>query len=242
MSHHRTSHLKNAMALACALLVAPVWAQQAAAPAVPTSAAAPAARPASATPVVASAAARAASGASTSRTPVGNAAQAASANVEKMLAVDGEQAVRKFLEEAAKAGVTGAVPPASGAPVGATPGGRPEPKPEPVWTVRSIFGAGGALQADIAVDGIVSYSTSAGATVGKCKVLAIAERCVTLEPPKDKRGKPVRGLCPASACWTGQELSAELRPNQTGAAPVAAATPPLPSGGRPPLPPNAPIR
>lgn len=235
-----TAH-RIAAAAAIALLAASSFAQQASAPAAPGSAAGATPRAVASAPATPASAAKPSGPASGARAAALTAAQSTTASVERMLAIDGQQAVAKFLEEAAKAGVTGASASATGsaAATGAGASLKPEPKPEPKWAVRSIFGLGSTLSADISVDGAVTYSVAAGQTVEKCKVLAIADRCVKLEPPLDKKGKPVKGMCPASVCWTGNELTAELRPSQAApSSPAQAPQTPLPGGGQPPLPPN----
>lgn len=147
--------------------------------------------------------------------------------VEKMLQIDARQAEIKFIEEAAKAGVF-----------------EPEkkeviisgPKPMPVWAVRSIYGTGDNLFADIVVDGVVHQSMGTGSSIGRCKIGPIQKQCVALQPPSDKKGKPVKGLCPTVVCWSGDELAAEMKikPGQdkVGLTPgLPAASPiPIPAG------------
>ena len=146
--------------------------------------------------------------------------------VEKMLQVDAKQSEQKFLDDAIKAGIIEEkrVPAAAAA------------KPVPVWSVRSIFGSGGLLMADMSVDGSMHFSVSPGSRIGRCTITAIADRCVLLDPPKNKKGKDIKGVCPARACWTGEELTAELQGRVAATIPlpappaIAPAPVPVPAG------------
>lgn len=138
--------------------------------------------------------------------------------VEELLKIDNAQALKKTTEDAIKAGVL--EPPKA---VGTTK----EEVPLPRWTVLSISGLGNALTADLKMDDTVASGVTAGTKVGVCEIVRVENTCVTLKGA----GKKVRkGECPASVCWTGEELALELAPpQQQPAAPSQQAGKPLPA-------------
>lgn len=145
--------------------------------------------------------------------------------VERMLAIDALQAEKKYTEEAMKAGLI------EEKKIVVVAG----PKPIPKWAVRSIFGAQSNLLADISVDGVVHHSVAPGASIGSCKIKSIQESCVSIQPPKNKKGKTLKGVCPEQVCWTGEELTAEMRASQS-ASPSLSVTPPVPAASPIPIP------
>lgn len=142
--------------------------------------------------------------------------------VSEMLKIDNAQALEKARSDAMQAGL---LQPAK------RHGARVE-VPLPRWSVNAIFGHSGRMSADIVMDGSTAYSATVGSTIGSCQVLAIQNKCVSLAPV----GKKVRaGVCPKQVCWTGDEMTATLRPDQT----VAASSPGDNKGAQPvvPMPP-----
>lgn len=143
--------------------------------------------------------------------------------VDELLRIDNAQALEKARAEAVKSGLT--------KDKDKKVTGEKVEAPLPRWTVRAIFGAGANVAADLVVDASPAYSIIAGSTVAMCKVQAIANSCVNLVPANAKVRK---GSCPAKICWTGNELSAELRPAQTQVSdgskilPVPLPMPPIP--------------
>lgn len=95
--------------------------------------------------------------------------------------------------------------------------------PLPHWAVKAIFGNAGKVAADLVVDGSQAYSITTGSTVAMCTVKAIEAACVMLVPAN---AKVRHGSCPTKICWTGNELSAELRPPQLTAAESSKILPP----------------
>lgn len=105
--------------------------------------------------------------------------------------------------------------------------------PLPHWTVRSVFGLAGSMAADLTVNGSTAYSVTPGNSVAMCKVMSIQKSCVGLAPLDVKVRKV---SCPSKVCWTGNELTSELRPSQAVSAVPAStklASSPLPA---PPIP------
>ena len=145
--------------------------------------------------------------------------------VDELLRIDNAQALEKARAEAVKSGLTKEKDKDK-----KVTGGKVE-TPLPHWTVRAIFGAGANVAADLVVDGSPAYSIIPGSIVAMCKVKAIANACVNLIPTNSKLRK---GSCPEKICWTGNELSAELRPEQTKVSdgskilPVPLPMPPIP--------------
>jgi hypothetical protein len=140
--------------------------------------------------------------------------------VSKMMEIDAKQSEQKFLEEAIKAGVI--TPEKKEVSVS-------KAKPVALWNVRSIYGTGEQLSAEVSVDGL-AHTVGKGSVVGSCRVATIKQQCLTIEPQKSSKGKPL-GLCPRLACWTGEEMAAALRaqPPQNDKVPLPAALPaPLP--------------
>lgn len=143
--------------------------------------------------------------------------------VDELLKIDNAQALEKARSDAIKSGLMQAPRPA----------GQKVELPLPRWSVKSIFGMGGSMAADMVVDGSTAYSATPGNSVAMCRIESIQSGCVGLAPINPKVRK---GACPAKVCWTGDELTAELRPSQTASVPPVStklAPSPLPS---PPIP------
>jgi len=85
--------------------------------------------------------------------------------------------------------------------------------------VRAIYGVG-RLTADLAVNGHAADGIPAGAIVEGCRIVAIQDRCVTMEPAFAIKGRKATSQCPARACWTGIDPLAAIAA-QRAAAPAA---------------------
>lgn len=143
--------------------------------------------------------------------------------VDELLKIDNAQALEKARSDAIKSGLMQA-PRLAGQKI---------ELPLPRWSVRSIFGLGERTAADVVVDGSTAYSVTPGSAVAMCRVESIQNSCVGLAPINIKVRK---GSCPVKVCWTGDELTAELRPSQTASVPPPSnrlAASPLPA---PPIP------
>lgn len=143
--------------------------------------------------------------------------------VDELLKIDNAQALEKARSDAI----------ASGLMQPQRLAGRKVELPLPQWTVRSVFGLAGSMAADLNVDGSIAYSVTPGNSVAMCRVTSIQNSCVGLAPLNVKVRK---GSCPSKVCWTGNELTAELRPSQAVNVPPAStrlASSPLPA---PPIP------
>lgn len=152
--------------------------------------------------------------------------------VKELVTLDNAQALAKARDEAVKSGLAEA-PKSAGPAIGvqAAP-------PPPPWKTLSIFGAEGALKADMQIGNESFLHVGVGSIVKSCRIKAIAAACVQTENPNPKKSK---AKCPKTVCWTGEEIAAELRPQQqtaslasspanTPRAPLPSAPIPLPSG------------
>jgi hypothetical protein len=140
--------------------------------------------------------------------------------VEELLRIDNAHALEKARLDAIKSGLVQAPKQVQ------QPGQRHASVASSQWSVRSIFGAGDRMQADIVVDDVHNNSVGVGNTVAMCRIDAIEDACIRLVPASQKTPK---GVCPAKVCWTGSELAAELRPPQTSAAPPSMSNKVMPS-------------
>ncbi len=149
--------------------------------------------------------------------------------VDQLLEIDAKQALIKAQDDAAKSGLLGP-PSGKGSVVVA------KPKP-PKWTVKSIYGVGNNVSADIVVGQHEANGARAGTTIQNCVVTHIQGTCVFFEPQqstqvkKGRLAKKPNAACPSSACWTGYEIAMEANPPQVQSG-TATATPgsPLPPG------------
>lgn len=156
------------------------------------------------------------------------------ATVKELLALDNAAALKKAQEDAVKNGLLPA-PARSQAVKGAAP-----EQPAPQFKVRSIYGVGADIKADLAVDGVAAVRLRQGSVITGCTVVEIAGSCVKFSPATKKT--PAR-MCPAKACWTGDELKAESQLVISGSAAATRAgnSPGLPGQPMPaPLPQVAP--
>lgn len=128
--------------------------------------------------------------------------KSATVTVDELLVIDSAQALAKAQEEAQKTGFLNPKTSASSTAVA----------PPPKWSVKSIYGSGSVIAADIVVDGVVTFDAKPGTVIGSCRVAAINNTCVVVLPALAKRG--VKSTCPKSACWTGDEMAAETSPSQ----------------------------
>ena len=122
--------------------------------------------------------------------------------VQELLKIDNQQALEKTTADAVKAGLI--------KPKKAAGSNEKIDVPLPKWTVLAVYGKQGNLLADLQVDNILAPASRPGAVVAMCKVVAIEDKCVTLQPTGQKVRK---GSC-SKSCWTGEELSEQLRPAQ----------------------------
>lgn len=122
------------------------------------------------------------------------------ATVKELIALDNAAALKKAQEDAIKNGFLPA--PAKQA---VSKGPIIEQMP-PQFKVRSIYGLGTDIKADMTVDGVQAVRLRQGSVVAGCTVLEIAGYCVKLAPASKKTAPR---MCAPKTCWTGDEMRAE---------------------------------
>jgi hypothetical protein len=150
------------------------------------------------------------------------------ATVKELIALDNAAALKKAQEDAVKNGLIPA------------PTKQPASKAQiielvpPQFKVRSIYGLGADIKADMTVDGVQAVRLRQGSVVAGCTVVEIAGYCVRLSPASKKTAAR---MCAAKTCWTGDELKAESqllvgganRPTGLPGIPGQVMTQPMPS-------------
>jgi hypothetical protein len=122
------------------------------------------------------------------------------ATVKELIALDNAAALKKAQEDAVKNGL---VPAPTKQAISKAQIIEQAP---PQFTVRSIYGLGTDIKADMTVDGVQAVRLRQGSVVAGCTVVEIAGYCVRLSPASKKTAAR---MCAAKTCWTGNELKAE---------------------------------
>lgn len=122
------------------------------------------------------------------------------ATVKELIALDNAAALKKAQEDAVKNGLVPAPTKQAASKVQII-----ELSP-PQFKVRSIYGLGTDIKADMTVDGVQAVRLRQGSVVAGCTVVEIAGYCVRLSPASKKTAAR---MCAAKTCWTGDELKAE---------------------------------